>query len=314
MTSIECQPPVAVSIIIPVYNTAECLPRCLDSVVGQTLANIEIIAVDDGSTDESAGILRRYAGLDSRFRVVRHERNRGLHIARMTGVRASSGGFLGYVDSDDYVAPDMFEQLYDSAIDRRSEIVRTGAWLMRETDDHPRPNCHSRAKLSFSEETYPTGIEYLDSGFHPSMCLHLHCRRLWDMALPHFPHVRLFGEDNLTSFMLAFFAGRVTSLSSLGYFYVERDNSLSGNQSLPSVARHIEDRGKIVVLLRDFVKAAGGRAEGCWHKLKSDNRGLLFSYIGGLEGPADRLVAMSLFEKCWGELIPADLKSVWSAA
>jgi glycosyltransferase involved in cell wall biosynthesis len=313
LTSIERQRSVTVSVIIPVYNTDEYLPRCLDSVAGQTLEDIEIIAVDDGSTDRSAGVLQRYAREDPRIRVVRHERNEGLHIARISGVLASSGRFLGYVDSDDYVAPDMFERMYRSAVDRASDVVRMGAWLMREAEPRLLPNDHSAKGLSFSDRAYPAGIDYLDADFHPSMCLHLHDRRLWDMALPHFPRVRLIGEDNLTSFVLAFFAGRVISLPDRGYFYVERDDSLSGSQSLPSVARHITDRGTIVVLLSDFVAAAGGKAERCWRRLKSDNRGLLFSYIGGLESRADRLAAMTLFETSWGEPVPADLKSAWSA-
>jgi glycosyltransferase involved in cell wall biosynthesis len=312
MTSIEHGRPAAVSIIIPVFNTSEYLTRCLDSVVNQTLQDIEIIAVDDGSSDTSLDILQRYAADDRRLKIVRHERNEGLHIARISGVLASSGHYIGYVDSDDYVSADMFECMYHPAIERQADVVRTGAWLLREGIVHPLQGDGSSACLSFSDHTYPTGIDYLDGDFYPSMWLHLHHRRLWDMALPHFPRIRLVGEDNLTGFVLAFFAGRVISLSNLGYFYVERDDSLSGDSSLASVARHIEDRGTIVKLLRVFLDAAGGQAERSWNIVRSNSIGLLFSYIGALENRNERLAAIALFEQGWGERVPAELRATWS--
>jgi hypothetical protein len=145
------------------------------------------------------------------------------------------------------------------------------------------------------------------------MWLHLHHKRLWHLALPHLPRIRLIGEDNLTSFVLAFFAGLVVSLPTLGYFYVERDNSLSGAQTLGNIARHIEDRGRVVALLKNFVDASGGKAERCWNVLVANNRGLLFSYIDCLETPAERMRALALFESAWGEQVPADRKAAWAA-
>jgi glycosyltransferase involved in cell wall biosynthesis len=312
MTSIESQRRVAVSIIIPVFNTSEYLARCLDSVLSQTVRDIEIIAVDDGSSDRSLDILQRYAADDHRLKIVRHERNEGLHIARISGVLAASGQYFGYVDSDDYISADMYECLYRHAVDRHADVVRTGAWLLREGDAHPPVNQGSPTSLSFPERVYETGIEYLDADFYPSMWLHLHHRRLWDMALPHFPRIRLIGEDNLTGFVLAFFANRVISLSNLGYFYVERGNSLSGDPSFASVARHIQDRGRIMKLLRAFLDAAGGQAERSWKSVRSSNIGLLFSYIGALENRNERLAAIALFEQGWGECVPAELKATWS--
>jgi hypothetical protein len=206
----------------------------------------------------------------------------------------------------------MFERLYGSAIDRQAHVVRTGAWLLR--DAPAVQDAVSPQTLSFGEQTYATGIEYLDADFYPSMWLHLHHRRLWEIALPHFPLLRLVGEDNLTSFVLAFFAGTVVSLSSLGYFYIERGNSLSGDLSFGSVVRHIEDRATIVKLLHDFVNTCGGKAGGCLNTLTSNNRGLLFSYIDSLRSPEERLEAVSCFERVWGESAPVDRKAAWGAA
>ena len=167
--------------------------------------------------------------------------------------------------------------------------------------------------LTFAERTYSSGVDYLDDDFYPSMWLHLHRRHLWDLALPHMPRVRLVGEDNLTSFMLAFFAGPVVSLASASYFYVERDNSLSGDQSFANVVRHIEDRGRIVKLLRTFLGGHGDRAERGWSTVRDSNRGLLFSYIDSLTTRSERLNAIAVFESTWNEEIPASRKVEWQA-
>lgn len=312
VTSVDIEQSVAVSIIVPVFNTSKYLARCLDSVVSQTLRDIEIVAVDDGSTDDSLDILQRYAREDRRLKIVRHERNQGLHIARISGFHASSGQYIGYVDSDDYVTLDIYDFLYRHAIDREADVVRAGAWLLREGGPHPPLDHGTPTTLRFSDRTYQTGIEYLDADFFPSMCLHLHHRRLWDLALPHFPRIRVIGEDNLTSFVLASFANRVLSLSKLAYFYVERDDTLMGDQSFGNIAKHIEGRGTIVKLLREFLDGSSAKAERGWKTIKSNNMGLLFAYIGSLEDRDERLAAIALFEACWGEPVPADLRSAWS--
>ena len=91
---------VQVSVVIPVYNVAPYLRQCLDSVAGQTLREIEIIWVDDGSNDESPAILAEYAKKDSRFHVI-HQVNQGTGSARNAGMDHASGGCLSFLDSDD---------------------------------------------------------------------------------------------------------------------------------------------------------------------------------------------------------------------
>jgi glycosyltransferase involved in cell wall biosynthesis len=300
---------VAVSVIVPVYNSRDYLSRCLNSLLNQTLQHIEILAVDDGSTDDSGDILRRYAREDRRVKIIQHDENRGLHIARISGVLAAAGNYIGYVDSDDYVASDMFESMHTHATTQGADVVRAGARLLREE----LPVDDGGSLLTFAERTYSSGIDYLNADFYPSMWLHLHHRRLWDLALPHMPVVRLVGEDNLTSFMLAFFAGPVVSMANAVYFYVERDNSLSGDQSFTNVVRHIEDRGRIVKLLRTFLDDHGSRADRGWTTVRDSNRGLLFSYIDSLKTPSERLNAIALFESTWDEEIPASRIAQWQA-
>lgn len=97
-----------VSIIVPVYKVEKYLRRCLDSIVGQTLADIEIICVDDGSPDACPQILDEYAAADSRIKVI-HKQNGGLSSARNAGMEVSTAPYIGFVDSDDWIEPETFE-------------------------------------------------------------------------------------------------------------------------------------------------------------------------------------------------------------
>lgn len=126
-----------VSVVIPVYNVLPYLQRCLDSVVNQTLKDIEIIIVDDGSTDGSSAYVDEYALLDQRIKVI-HKENGGLMSAWTTGVRASQGDYIGFVDSDDYILPKMYERLYLFASDYDVDIVISN-YLVNATDKGSHP-------------------------------------------------------------------------------------------------------------------------------------------------------------------------------
>lgn len=99
-----------ISIIIPVYNVAEFLPKCIDSIIAQTYKNIEIIFVNDGSTDNSREILEMYSANDSRITIINQE-NSGVVLARNAGVCASKGEYIGFVDPDDWIELNMYEHL-----------------------------------------------------------------------------------------------------------------------------------------------------------------------------------------------------------
>ena len=113
---------VKISVIIPVYNVEKYLKKCLDSVIGQTFSDIEIICVNDGSTDASLSILEDYAKSDNRFKVY-SKNNGGQGSARNLGLKNSSGDYVYFIDADDYIEENMFEKLYRNAISNNSDIV-----------------------------------------------------------------------------------------------------------------------------------------------------------------------------------------------
>lgn len=116
----------SISVIVPVYNVERYLKKCLDSLLKQKLENIEIILVDDGSTDSSGAICDQFAGIDNRIRVI-HRENGGLGFARNSGLEIANGEYVGFVDSDDFVAENMYSCLYENA-KRYDADISYGLW------------------------------------------------------------------------------------------------------------------------------------------------------------------------------------------
>lgn len=114
---------VLISVIVPVYNIVEWLPRCVDSIRKQTYRNLEIILVDDGSTDNSGAMAEKFALEDKRVRVF-HKENGGVSSARNLGIEMARGKYIGFVDSDDYIEPQMYERLVSVALQEQLSMVQ----------------------------------------------------------------------------------------------------------------------------------------------------------------------------------------------
>ena len=115
--------PVLISVIVPIYNTLNYLQRCVDSIRSQTYKYLEIILVDDGSTDRSGALAEKFALEDRRVRVF-HKENGGVSSARNLGIEKARGEFIGFVDSDDYIEPQMYERLLAVALQEELAMVQ----------------------------------------------------------------------------------------------------------------------------------------------------------------------------------------------
>ncbi|MDO5479725.1 MAG: glycosyltransferase [Clostridia bacterium] len=149
-----------VSIIIPVYNVEKYLKRCLDSLVNQTLEDIEIILVDDSSTDSSLEICRKEAGKDSRIKVL-SKPNEGAGRARNKALEVASGEYIGFLDSDDFVEPDMFKTLYEKAEKYNSDLVMSGVLFVDGNMFSEKGECVK--KIYFEKDTHFETEEELKS-------------------------------------------------------------------------------------------------------------------------------------------------------
>lgn len=114
-----------ISLIIPIYNTVELLPKCLDSAINQTYKNIEFLCIDDGSTDGSEKILDQYAKKDNRLKVV-HKINGGESSARNIGLQMATGDYIGFLDCDDWIEEDMYETLINIQEEFKVDMVASG--------------------------------------------------------------------------------------------------------------------------------------------------------------------------------------------
>lgn len=115
-----------ISIIIPIYNVEKYLEKCLNSIINQTYKNLEIILIDDGSTDKSSTICDEYCEKDKRIKVI-HKKNEGVSTARNEGLKASTGKYIIFIDPDDYVANNHIEILYKCMIDKNVDLVISNA-------------------------------------------------------------------------------------------------------------------------------------------------------------------------------------------
>lgn len=111
-----------ISVIVPIYNAAQYLPQCVESILAQTKDKIEIVLVNDGATDDSPQIIRTYAAGNDDIVVVEQE-NKGLAGARISGYRASHGRYIGWVDADDFIDPEMYRKLFDLAQSQQADLV-----------------------------------------------------------------------------------------------------------------------------------------------------------------------------------------------
>ena len=126
---------VKVSIIIPVYNVEKYLEDCLKSVINQSLKDIEIICVNDGSTDRSFDILNKYAVMDNRITVINNSKNYGLSYSRNQGIQYSHGEYIYFLDSDDMITQEAMEELYNISKQDALDAVFFDAMLIFETEE-----------------------------------------------------------------------------------------------------------------------------------------------------------------------------------
>ena len=178
-----------VSIIVAIYNAEKTLCRCINSLIGQSLHDIEILLVDDGSTDKSGIICDTYAQSDSRI-VVIHKENEGVSPTKQLGLERASGDFIIFLDSDDYVEPDIYEKMYRKAIEENADIVCCDIRRLEKngtrTEKHRIP--------SFEHEVFLDGI--IDVLFG-SICNRMIRRTLLNEYGVRFSPEISFGEDKL---------------------------------------------------------------------------------------------------------------------
>ena len=213
-----------VSVIVPVYNAEKYLKTCLDSLKNQSLQDIEIILVDDGSTDQSSIICDEYSKEDPRFRVI-HQPNEGVAVARNVGVSAVTSPYVAFVDSDDYVDRDFCLASYNAAAENGADLVRFG---------------HYRVNLDGSKSVhYPTMTGVVDGNealadYVSSKCEDYLCVMMFKASL--FENVTFppsyYYEDIGTTYQLVMKAKKVVHLHQPLYYYCAHEGSITNTHDV----------------------------------------------------------------------------------
>ena len=211
-----------VSILIPAYNVEKYIARCLDSVVGQTFKDIEIIIVNDGSTDGTASIIDEYASRDSRIRVVNHPENCGLMWARKTCIEAATGDYLMFVDSDDYLDSMICETLLAKAEEEGADLVVCGVNEVL-ADGKLKPYYN---KLSYGGSSGSFMRSMLLGELWHSLWAKLFERRIFvDSVIP-FEKKLNKGEDMIIMYAIAGNVRKAVCINDLLYYYCYNEQSL----------------------------------------------------------------------------------------
>ncbi len=214
-----------ISVIVPAYNIREYLPRCLDSLLTQTYRELEIIVVDDGSIDGTAGVADAYVQKDSRIRVI-HKENGGVTSARLRGVAEAKGDWIGFADGDDYCEPEMYARLLKNALFYGADISHCGYQMV-----YPDRVEYYYNTGRFVQQDRITGTADLLSGamIEPGLCNKLYKKTLFHSLLHEnlmLESIRI-NEDLLMNFYLFRQASRAVYEDFCPYHYILRKGSAS---------------------------------------------------------------------------------------
>ena len=213
-----------VSIIVPVYKVEKYLDKCIESIVGQTYENLEIILVDDGSPDNCPAMCDRWAEKDSRIKVI-HKENGGLSSARNAGLDACTGEYIYFLDSDDYIADNCIEMLFNAIVSDGSDMCIGNLMSVDESENFVDSYVCPKQRILTPEDIFST------YGNESPIIFIVACGKLYKTKLfsnIRFPENKLH-EDEFTFYKVIDLCKAVSVLPDMLYFYVQHTESIMTN-------------------------------------------------------------------------------------
>ena len=234
-----------VSVVIPCYNAEKFAETCLETLLAQTLQDLEFIFVDDGSTDATAGILDGFKERDPRVRVI-HQENKCLGGARNTGIEAAQGEYIGFLDVDDKLSANYYELLYDAARRHDADIAWGNLKIFP-------PNRPVEYAIFFSEEKVIEDLSEIVKGKSHHSVTKIYRRRLFDDKSLLFPEHRFY-EDVFFSLPMLFAANKIVTVPGADYLYMFITTSITRRKQ---TAKLQKQRHEALAFARDFIKEHG---------------------------------------------------------
>ncbi|WP_346676742.1 glycosyltransferase family 2 protein [Erysipelatoclostridium sp. An173] len=238
-----------ISVIVPAYNIENYIENCLESIIRQTYKNLEIIVIDDGSTDNTGKIIDNFSNFDKRIKVI-HKKNEGVSKARLLGVEESKGEYIGFVDGDDQIEKYMYEHLLNNALKYRADISHCG-YQMNFPDGHVDYYYNSKMII---EQNKDKGLKDLLEGkyIEPGLWNKLFKRQLFTNLIKEMDFDIKINEDLLMNFYLFNKSNKSIYEDVCLYHYILRKNSASTSKLNEN---KLEDPLKVLKLLLN--KTAG---------------------------------------------------------
>lgn len=217
-----------ISVIIPIYNVDVYLNKCLDSILSQTFSSIEVILINDGSTDNSYNICQKYSLMDKRIILI-NQKNEGLAVTRNIGLNIANGKYISFVDSDDYVEKDFLRILYQLIIKYDADISMCGYFYIDENGKEVRCNPYLDKTVILENSKLIENHLYDDeknNRINVNVWNKLYKRELWKNI--RFPNGKIY-EDISTLYLILDTAKRLVISPYKKYYYNQRENSISNN-------------------------------------------------------------------------------------
>lgn len=229
-----------VSVIVPVYNSTNTIEKCLYSLISQTLKNIEIIVIDDGSNDDSLELCRKCAEKDQRIRVITQS-NHGISYTRNIGISISSGEYILFLDSDDYVDNTFCENAVNNALKYKSDVVLLSYNRVKDG------NVKSVRLFGMNDKLIDKALIMKNILHNSYVCFYLYRRSLYNGIS--YPSNRNF-EDLFTTYKIIQKAGSCSYCSECDYYYIDTENSLGSDMSQKNIADQFDAAWELMKFLK----------------------------------------------------------------
>lgn len=226
---------IKVSVIIPVYNPGKYFTKCLKSLCGQTLRDIEIICVNDCSTDGSLLILQEFAKNDERIKIIDLKENQGAAVARNIGIKSACGEYLGFVDSDDFIDLNFFEKLYEEAQKKDADVVKGNIVVV----------------CSESESVLNYNVQQNKGELYFNFTSAIYKRSFIQENKIEFLEGLIYFEDTYFTIKSALFYKKLESVADVCYYYVNNPNSITHQNHKLNLESLIIGVGKVLDILEE---------------------------------------------------------------
>lgn len=230
------------SVIIPVYNVSAFLPHCLDSILNQTFSDLEIICIENNSTDNSPEILQEYIKKDARLRVF-HQPIQGQSDARNLGLEKAQGQYIGFVDSDDSIDVNYYQQLCQAAINTHADVICTGYQSILPGQEHNKVQWGNLCECNNWEDRWKVSSAVWDK---------IYKRNFIEKNAIRFPTATTW-EDVLWVLKIMYMADTIFKLTGNGYFYTINPNGTISSSLSKNHAKTLRDIKTVYKLSQDFI-------------------------------------------------------------